>query len=589
MASQPPQHSLSHMEREKLDKLYKFFQSALQEHEQGVSRKFNQILSEITDRNRSPEILAMWMNIFQRHLSDTLKTSMRAAPIPSTNNLRSSSPHMNVNMPPNPSSSSSPKPVSESVNTQLINFVLHRMPWFEAGSNHVKLFDHLGKFVLTLLSFNPNYIFTVYKVLIQNLVPRELFSENDKGAQMARIKILDKDFESRADLIRHVKNILNSEKYASNLIELTNSNVVVNKQHNESNELMATALGAGGSDAHQLQQQVLVPLDMEDSLFMQELFKYHPRATKKLHDLKRISIGIYLVNNEKKTKCFFLEKSNSSRPPEDISYVKTCQACADYFNDLALGQKFLSAEQEELIRAVRNLITKIADTYPLTIKYIANTLNDVFPHKRHDERTQKLFLCQILRISLKVPKLQNSILSMIFERLLCIDAEISSHHLAQSHIDFENESYHHDFHSEFSVIVQNDEMARKLDSLLIILFDFIDFHLPSKTLNENPFMSNGSPANNILREHNREQKANDIFVYMLELFERHVLLAHQSKFIQFVLFYMCSFYQEYPSFTQKFLSLLIRNVRNENLSKTCLLYTSPSPRDGLLSRMPSSA
>ena len=27
----------------------------------------------------------------------------------------------------------------------------------------------------------------------------------------------------------------------------------------------------------------------------------------------------------------------------------------------------------------------------------------------------------------------------------------------------------------------------------------------------------------------------------------------------------------------------------EALSKSCLLYTSPSPRDGLLSRMPSSA
>ena len=29
--------------------------------------------------------------------------------------------------------------------------------------------------------------------------------------------------------------------------------------------------------------------------------------------------------------------------------------------------------------------------------------------------------------------------------------------------------------------------------------------------------------------------------------------------------------------------------RKDDLSKTCLLYTSPSPRDGLLSRMPSSA
>ena len=30
-------------------------------------------------------------------------------------------------------------------------------------------------------------------------------------------------------------------------------------------------------------------------------------------------------------------------------------------------------------------------------------------------------------------------------------------------------------------------------------------------------------------------------------------------------------------------------VRNRSEFKVCLLYTSPSPRDGLLSRMPSSA
>ena len=40
-------------------------------------------------------------------------------------------------------------------------------------------------------------------------------------------------------------------------------------------------------------------------------------------------------------------------------------------------------------------------------------------------------------------------------------------------------------------------------------------------------------------------------------------------------------------------SLGKRNLSDENLSQAfihiCLLYTSPSPRDGLLSRMPSSA
>ena len=30
-------------------------------------------------------------------------------------------------------------------------------------------------------------------------------------------------------------------------------------------------------------------------------------------------------------------------------------------------------------------------------------------------------------------------------------------------------------------------------------------------------------------------------------------------------------------------------IANDTLDKACLLYTSPSPRDGLLSRMPSSA
>ena len=33
----------------------------------------------------------------------------------------------------------------------------------------------------------------------------------------------------------------------------------------------------------------------------------------------------------------------------------------------------------------------------------------------------------------------------------------------------------------------------------------------------------------------------------------------------------------------------LRTFTIEAVSKTCLLYTSPSPRDGLLSRMPSSA
>ena len=41
--------------------------------------------------------------------------------------------------------------------------------------------------------------------------------------------------------------------------------------------------------------------------------------------------------------------------------------------------------------------------------------------------------------------------------------------------------------------------------------------------------------------------------------------------------------------TLRIMELYLRNRRKDDPAFTCLLYTSPSPRDGLLSRMPSSA
>ena len=46
----------------------------------------------------------------------------------------------------------------------------------------------------------------------------------------------------------------------------------------------------------------------------------------------------------------------------------------------------------------------------------------------------------------------------------------------------------------------------------------------------------------------------------------------------------------FPSFVYLLIAWSIYNLLlNSGLNKNCLLYTSPSPRDGLLSRMPSSA
>ena len=59
------------------------------------------------------------------------------------------------------------------------------------------------------------------------------------------------------------------------------------------------------------------------------------------------------------------------------------------------------------------------------------------------------------------------------------------------------------------------------------------------------------------------------------------------------LFFSESGIQERDLILQRNNELLEENQKlieeNRKLSQSCLLYTSPSPRDGLLSRMPSSA
>ena len=52
--------------------------------------------------------------------------------------------------------------------------------------------------------------------------------------------------------------------------------------------------------------------------------------------------------------------------------------------------------------------------------------------------------------------------------------------------------------------------------------------------------------------------------------------------------YVSTYSDDYPSLR----TVVLRHANKDNLTisfHTCLLYTSPSPRDGLLSRMPSSA
>ena len=105
-----------------------------------------------------------------------------------------------------------------------------------------------------------------------------------------------------------------------------------------------------------------------------------------------------------------------------------------------------------------------------------------------------------------------------------------------------------------------------------------------------------------------KEKIIDIFKETGALLNGHFVLTsgrHSSSYFQ------CAKVLQYPKYLSRFAQSIANNFINSNVDavispaiggivlgtevgrllnvKTCLLYTSPSPRDGLLSRMPSSA
>ena len=84
------------------------------------------------------------------------------------------------------------------------------------------------------------------------------------------------------------------------------------------------------------------------------------------------------------------------------------------------------------------------------------------------------------------------------------------------------------------------------------------------------------------RTHNYNDMCSDLFNYVshYRLANTH-LLGHSMGGKTAMYFAL-----KYPEIINK---LIVVDIAPKQYPQTCLLYTSPSPRDGLLSRMPSSA
>jgi len=186
-----------------------------------------------------------------------------------------------------------------------------------------------------------------------------MYDEGPRSQNLA-IKIGNTTFQSLTDLKQFVVSIIKNPKYELSALNQT------------------------------------LELSPEHSKFMYDLLSYHPKAQQKLKNVSKILVGVHQIGT-KLTRCFFIEKNSSHK--EDISYLKACDAAYDAAAEQG-SQYLLNDSQKLLGENILNFLARLFKLYPLSLNHLSPILKEVFPHRRLDEDIQRVFLLNILKLTI---------------------------------------------------------------------------------------------------------------------------------------------------------------------------------------------
>lgn len=185
------------------------------------------------------------------------------------------------------------------------------------------------------------------------------------------------------------------------------------------------------------------------------------------------------------------------------------------------------------------------------------TLSEMFPYKLQSKHTQLVFISQLFTMCEYLPHFQQRILDLVVSKCLEFDADIIVEDFRMKGILAEQDEFGLSPEDMFlletedsgvNVHVKNShvgpvsscrrvdtsssDLADKLDGILAAFIRFIHTQFTQRD------------------GHGRERT----FLQLLGIFERRVLPTQRSKFVQFVVFYMCS---QHPPYAELFLRRLL--------------------------------
>ncbi|KAH8549393.1 RNA polymerase I-specific transcription initiation factor RRN3 [Umbelopsis sp. PMI_123] len=203
---------------------------------------------------------------------------------------------------------------------------------------------------------------------------------------------------------------------------------------------------------------------------------------------------------------------------------------------------------------VHNAIRYVLSLIPTSATELVNVLAETFPHKRFNVAEQATYVNNLLEILDYAPILRKQVLGLAIERIILIDVEIQIEledledeveldafdmNLNADYEDDEDSDDEADSDGEDGAVAEDSDseddgdfetetrtanhiklLVKKLDAMLHIVFRYL------KDLSANATVS--------------AEERQQLFFFLLDLFDRTILRTFKSRYTQFLIFYYCS-------------------------------------------------
>jgi len=168
---------------------------------------------------------------------------------------------------------------------------------------------------------------------------------------------------------------------------------------------------------------------------------------------------------------------------------------------------------------LHKLLKRILQIIPDSINNLMIALTSYYPHKSLLQVTQEYFLENLIEITAYCPAVLEFIVGLIIDRLIQIDVDIVLDEIPDEEETDELKEGVFVMEEDHRKVQDHIIAAKKLDGCISLIINWI--------------------------KDSNETRRNEIFSSLMKAFDQSILLTHQCKYTQFIIFYICQLKSTY--------------------------------------------